>query len=108
MAKKNSTARINEKRVLLGAESDKPKPLTSKETLGAVLTAIRQHEPEEQNEIMQGLIKELGIDRLNKMRSTQQESRRHQECLEIFVKSTLSVEMILKEHENQNAQLRQQ
>jgi hypothetical protein len=46
------------------------KKLTVQETTGEVLTAIRQHEPADQNAIIETIIAEIGIDRVNKEQST--------------------------------------
>lgn len=110
MAKKNSTARVNPnfkidvKGLLVGAESNKSKPLTTEETFGAVITAIRQHEPEHQNTIIINLINELAIDRLNKVTALTDDKIRAENNLNVFLKGTLSVEGALKEYDSKRSQ----
>lgn len=49
-----------------------------------VLTAIRCFEPEEQNEILKGVLKQLAIDRVNKFDIAGRDRDRYGKCLDEF------------------------
>lgn len=68
---------------------------TAEETAAEVLTAIRQHEPEEQNNIVATLLKEIAIDRQNSVQ--QYNNARDRACKnhDEFMMFALGLEKIL-------------
>lgn len=69
------------------------------EVVQGILTQIRQHEPEQQNEIVSAIIKQLSIDRFNKAEEATQVRQRAQRNLEDFVVNNPSAERWFKEFE---------
>jgi hypothetical protein len=76
------------------------KPATPQETFTSVITAIRQHEPEDQNEIVNEVIKELAIDRENRFNITREEYNRATKNIDQFVAGKEVAAVALKERAN--------
>lgn len=72
------------------------KKLDVKATTGNVLTAIRQHTPEEQTKIVADVISEIVIDRANKYYGLRKESNKAGENLELLMKIVPGFEDVVK------------
>ena len=62
-----------------------------------VLSVVRRLEPEDQNEVVKLVLKELAIDRVNTMKSNRDASIRAEKNAEMFLVVTREVEAVAKE-----------
>jgi hypothetical protein len=70
---------------------------STEQTAGEVLTAIRQLEPEEQNEVVKAVLKELAIDRYNSVRQFREAADRAGKNMDVFMYNTVGLEKIMAE-----------
>lgn len=71
---------------------------TPKDHAAEILTKLRQLEPEEQNRVIDTILREITIDRIDKARSAADERDRHGKLAEEFI-SAMNHERYAKEYE---------
>jgi hypothetical protein len=75
----------------------KNETLSTNAVAGQVLTAIRQLEPEEQNEVVKTVLKELAIDRHNSVRQYNEAADRASKNMNVFMYNAVGLEKIMAE-----------
>lgn len=75
----------------------KNKPLSTEQTTAEVLTSIRQLEPEQQNEVVKAILKEIAIDRYNSLRQYQEAADRADKNRNVFMYNAIDLEKVLAE-----------
>ena len=79
------------------------KDVDPKDTLDTILAAIRKHDPEDQNSIIEQILREIAIDRNNRYRVTQDEHKKAAMHLDRYISLSRSAEVAIKESENLKA-----
>jgi hypothetical protein len=77
------------------AELKKANP--AEQTAGEILTAIRQLEPENQNEVIKTVLKELAIDRHNSVRQCRDAADRASKNMDVFMYNAIGLEKVMAE-----------
>lgn len=78
-------------------QPEKVKKKSADETAAEVLTFIRQHEPEEQNQIVAALLKEMAIDRWGSVKSNRDAAMRAEKNADVFFSLSHSIQEAAKE-----------
>lgn len=96
MKKSTTAAKVAAPKTELQTDAKKR---TGPESLNLILTEIRQHEPEDQNVIVENLLREIGIDRAEAYKSAAIAKDRAAENLELFMKVSHSAQAAIKGNE---------
>lgn len=89
MRKKNA---IPECKLVIDAPACKP--MSIEQASAAVLTTIRQLEPEDQNEVIKTVLSELAVDRHNSVRSYQEGHNRATKSMDTFMTYAMGIEKL--------------
>lgn len=76
------------------------KAKNAEQTTIEVLMAIRQLEPEQQNDVVKTILKELAIDRHNSVRQYKEAASKANENMDVFMYNAIGLEKILAEESN--------
>lgn len=65
------------------------------ETANEVLAAIRQLEPEQQNDVIKMILAEIAVDRHNSVKSLNEAAAKARECMDVFMTYAMGIEKLL-------------
>lgn len=71
------------------------KAITPDQTTANILSAVRQLEPEDQNEVIKAVLSELAVDRHTKVREFNEASARAAKSMDTFMCYAMGIEKLL-------------
>jgi hypothetical protein len=82
---------------IVPTEAFKNEPKSTEQAAGDILSSIRQMEPEDQNEVIKTVLKELAIDRHNSVRQYREAADRAGKNMDVFMYNAIGLEKIMAE-----------